>query len=382
MSNLALYIHWPFCVSKCPYCDFNSHVSENIDQDSYASAYEKDIAYNASRLKGRVISSIFFGGGTPSLMNITTLQRIMHSLRQAWDWTPDIEITLEANPNSAEAAKFLAMREIGINRISLGVQSLNDKSLKFLGRAHSSQEALSAMTIARQIFPRVSFDLIYALPGQTLTMWQDELMETLEYKPNHLSAYQLTIEEGTAFHTQTRKNLWSLPNEDIQADLYEQTQILLSKYSLPAYEVSNHSLPNEQSRHNLTYWHYKDYLGIGPGAHSRITNKDNQTIAMSAYRKPENWRRAVDSYENGVENSEALHHKTRTTEALMMGMRLVEGVAIASLEKLASMEIDAILNMERVNYLCDNGLLQMAKGRIFAPNLCLLNSLITSIMKE
>lgn len=320
---LALYIHWPFCVSKCPYCDFNSHVRASVDQEAWADALLKDLAYEAALMPGRTLGSIFFGGGTPSLMPPATVAALIDAARRHWPVADDLEITLEANPSSVEAARFADLAAAGVNRVSLGIQALDDATLGFLGRAHSVKEGLAALDTAQRHFGRVSFDLIYARPDQSAAGWNTELAQALSFGTEHLSLYQLTIEPGTRFATLFEKgDLVPLDNE-AAADMFEGTRARLSAAGLPAYEISNHARPGAESRHNLTYWRYGDYLGIGPGAHGRRNG-----VATVRHKKPENWIAAVTRNSHGTQTEDLLPPADRATEALIMGLRLTEGVDI------------------------------------------------------
>nr|WP_276616370.1 radical SAM family heme chaperone HemW [Sphingomonas sp. SFZ2018-12] len=321
---MALYIHWPFCVSKCPYCDFNSHVRDQVDQDRWRAALLADLAHEAALLTGRRLGSIFFGGGTPSLMPPATVAALIDAATAYWPAEPDIEITLEANPSSVEAARFTDLAQAGVNRVSLGLQALDDAALGFLGRAHDVAEGLAALATAQQAFARVSLDLIYARPGQTPDAWHAELARAIAFGTEHLSLYQLTIEPGTRFATLAAKGELTIPDGDAAADLFELTRDLTGAAGLPAYEVSNHARPGAQSRHNLTYWRYGDYAGVGPGAHGRRGG-----MAIARRKKPENWLDAVDRNGHGIEIEQALTPSEQATEALVMGLRLAEGVDVA-----------------------------------------------------
>jgi oxygen-independent coproporphyrinogen-3 oxidase len=329
-ADLALYVHWPFCVSKCPYCDFNSHVRAGVDQAAWRDALLADLAHEAALVPGRRLGSIFFGGGTPSLMPPATVAAVLAAAEAAWGFAPGIEITLEANPSSVEAARFADLAAAGINRVSLGLQSLDDEALRFLGRAHGAAEGLAALATAKAAFARVSFDLIYALPGQSLAAWEDELARALDHGTEHLSLYQLTVEPGTRFATEEAAGRLVLPDGDAAADLFERTRAMTAAAGLPAYETSNHARPGAESRHNLTYWRYGDYLGIGPGAHGR-----RGASATVRHRKPENWLAAVARNGHGTQSEEPLAPHTRATEALVMGLRLAEGVDLARIDALA-----------------------------------------------
>jgi putative oxygen-independent coproporphyrinogen III oxidase len=318
---LALYVHWPFCVSKCPYCDFNSHVREGVDQARWRDALLTDLAHEAAVGPKRPLTSIFFGGGTPSLMPPATVAAVIAAAERHWGFAPDIEITLEANPSSVEAARFVDLAAAGINRVSLGLQSLDDAALRFLGRAHGVAEGLAALDVAQRTFGRVSFDLIYALPGQDEAAWAAELERALGFGTGHLSLYQLTIEPGTRFATMAARGELQAVDPDHGANLFELTRAMTSAAGLPAYEVSNHARPGEESRHNLTYWRYQDYLGVGPGAHGR--RGGHATVRA---RKPENWLARIDADAHGIAEDEALDASLRGREALVMGLRLEEGV--------------------------------------------------------
>ena len=323
-APLALYVHWPFCVSKCPYCDFNSHVREVVDQDAWRKALLADLAYEAAVLPGRRLGSIFFGGGTPSLMPPETVAAVIDAAVAAWTPQGELEVTLEANPSSVEAARFADLAAAGVNRVSLGLQALDDDALAFLGRAHGVAEGLGALATAQRHFGRVSFDLIYARPGQSVADWETELRQALSFGTEHLSLYQLTIEPGTRFATLAAKGDLVIPDADAAADLWDVTQALTGAAGLPLYEVSNHARRGAESRHNLSYWRYTDYAGVGPGAHGRRTGH-----ATTRHKKPENWLNAVTRNGHGMQEEVALSPGERATEALVMGLRLAEGVDLA-----------------------------------------------------
>jgi putative oxygen-independent coproporphyrinogen III oxidase len=318
---LALYVHWPFCVTKCPYCDFNSHVREAVDQQAWQAALLTDLAFEAARLPGCRLASIFFGGGTPSLMPPATVAAIIEAAQQHWPPDPDLEITLEANPSSVEAGRFAGFASAGVNRLSLGVQALDDTALKLLGRPHDVSAALAALEIAQSTFSRVSFDLIYDRPGMTRESWQAELTRALGLGTTHLSLYQLTIEPGTRFAALHAKGQLAMPDEDTSADLFAITQDITAAAGVPAYEISNHAVPGCESRHNLTYWRYGDYAGIGPGAHGR-----REGVATLRRKKPEHWLAGVREAGHGMESETPLTVPERTSEALVMGLRLAEGL--------------------------------------------------------
>ena len=318
---LALYVHWPFCVSKCPYCDFNSHVRSSIDQDEWRDALLADLAYEANLLPGRTLTSLFFGGGTPSLMDPATVAQIIGAARKHWQAADHIEITLEANPNSVEAARFADLALAGVNRLSLGLQSFDDGALAFLGRAHSASEGEQALEIAQKHFPRVSFDLIYALPGDTEAGWSAMLDRAIGKGTSHLSLYQLTIEPGTRFASMVGKREFEPLDDDNAAGLYELTGERSAAAGIPAYEISNHARPGQESRHNLTYWRYGDYAGVGPGAHGRRLG--TRTVR---HRKPENFLSGVRRNGHGMVEEEVLSQAEAADEALVMGLRLSEGI--------------------------------------------------------
>lgn len=360
-APLALYIHWPFCKSKCPYCDFNSHVREQIDEARWRAALVAELDHWAPALRGRELVSIFFGGGTPSLMAPATAAALIERAAEHWSLAPGLEITLEANPTSVEAARFAELRAAGVNRVSLGVQALDDAALKFLGRGHNAGEARAAVALAARLFPRFSFDLIYTRPGQTLAAWRHELDAALAMAGDHLSLYQLTIEPGTAFATTFARGDFSLPDEDMQGALYEATQERLAAAGLAAYEISNHARPGDECRHNLVYWRYQDYLGIGPGAHGRLTldseNGGSEKRALKNRRAPETWLGAVERDGHAVEESLVLAANERREEMLMMGLRLREGVARAAFRAEAGREIEAALDPARLGRLTESGFL-------------------------
>jgi putative oxygen-independent coproporphyrinogen III oxidase len=361
-NDLALYIHWPFCKSKCPYCDFNSHVREAIDQQRWGQALLRELDHAASETAGRPLRSIFFGGGTPSLMAPETVAALLARADKHWRLADDIEITLEANPSSVEAARFGALGAAGVNRVSLGVQALDDAALRFLGRGHDLAEALAAIELARRHFPRFSFDLIYARPGQTLSAWQAELARALTLAGDHLSLYQLTIEPGTAFATAAARGALNLPEDELAGALYEATVARLAAAGLAAYEISNFARPGGESRHNLVYWRYGDYAGIGPGAHGRLS-RAGRRVATRRYRLPETWLAAVERQGHGLEESLALTPEEQRREALMMGLRLAEGVERARFRARTGSEIEAALDLDRLPDLVARGLRATAAGR-------------------
>ncbi|MBK6895277.1 MAG: coproporphyrinogen III oxidase [Alphaproteobacteria bacterium] len=324
-QSLAVYIHWPFCASKCPYCDFNSHVREGIDDEDWAGAYERAISYYSGLIPGREVVSIFFGGGTPSLMKPKTVERIVSGIKRSWRCADDLEVTLEANPTSVEIQKFKDFRSAGVNRVSLGIQALDDESLKFLGREHNAAEALQAIEIAQSCFERMSFDLIYARPGQTPDSWARELERGLSLARGHLSLYQLTIERNTPFFMRHRRGEFSVPDEVEGAELYLLTQEMMRRAGVPAYEVSNHAAPGQECRHNLVYWTYQDYIGIGPGAHGRFV-LNGQKVASRDHAAPEVWLQRVGEAGYGSHPFEDISSEAQREEALMVGFRLNQGI--------------------------------------------------------
>ena len=325
---LALYVHWPFCVSKCPYCDFNSHVRDSVDQEEWRAALLADLAHEAALLPGRKLTSIFFGGGTPSLMEPATVAAVIEAATKAWTASDGLEVTLEANPNSAEAARFADLARAGVNRISLGLQSFEEAKLKFLGRAHGADEGLRALEAAQSAVDRVSFDLIYALPGDDEEGWHRDLDRALSLGTDHLSLYELTIEPGTRFASDVAKHVFEPLDAETAARLYEVTQEVTAARGVPAYEISNHARPGAESRHNLTYWRYDDYAGIGPGAHGRRTGQ--RTVR---HKKPENFLKAVARNGHGIVEEERLTAEEGAHEALVMGLRLTEGIDVAALAR-------------------------------------------------
>ncbi|MEH6662403.1 MAG: radical SAM family heme chaperone HemW [Parasphingorhabdus sp.] len=376
---LALYVHWPFCVSKCPYCDFNSHVREQVDVAAWQAALLADMAHEAALTPGRKLSSIFFGGGTPSLMPPAMVETLIQTAERYWGFADDIEITLEANPSSVEAANFYDLAGAGVNRVSLGLQSLDDQTLEFLGRAHDVDEGLAALDTAQQAFDRVSFDLIYARPGQSLEDWQKELDRALSFGTGHLSLYQLTIEPGTRFETLVRTGKLVPADDDHCADLFELNRSIMTAAGLPAYEISNHAKPGQESRHNLTYWRYEDYVGIGPGAHGRRLDS-----ATERHKKPENFLSAVERNGNGLKVEQALSPETRAMEALMMGLRLAEGVDLEALAEKTGLVATQLVDQKAVDHLAGLGLLDAAQGRLtISPRgMPLLDALLPKIIAD
>jgi len=391
MGPLALYIHWPFCVSKCPYCDFNSHVRAQVDVAAWQAALLADMAHEAALTPGRRLSSIFFGGGTPSLMPPALVERLIAEAERHWGFVDDIEITLEANPSSVEAANFHDLARAGVNRVSLGLQALDDRTLGFLGRAHDVAEGLAALDTAQQAFERVSFDLIYARPGQSLADWQAELERALGFGTGHLSLYQLTIEPGTRFETLVRTGALVPADDDHSADLFELTREMTTAAGLPAYEISNHARSGQKSRHNLTYWRYGLYAGVGPGAHGRLMGEDGRHAhgrrleqATERHRKPENFLSAVERNGNGLKVEQLLSPETRAMEALMMGLRLAEGVDLEELEAKTGPAAAAMVDGDEVAKLAALGFVDQQKGRltVLPTGMPLLDALLPKIISD
>jgi putative oxygen-independent coproporphyrinogen III oxidase len=372
---LALYVHWPFCISKCPYCDFNSHVREHIDQDAWREALLADLAHEARLLPGRTLGSIFFGGGTPSLMPPATVSAVIEAAIAAWTPAPDIEITLEANPSSVEAAGFADLSRAGVNRVSLGLQALDDAALGFLGRAHSADEGVAALETAQNSFNRVSFDLIYARPGQSPRAWEAELTRALAFGTEHLSLYQLTIEPGTRFATLVQQGTLMPVSPDDGAALFEQTRARMANAGLPAYEISNHARAGAESRHNLTYWRYDDYVGIGPGAHGR-----REGMATVRHKKPENFLAAIGRNGHGLQQEDVLTPNEQATEALLMGLRLSDGVDLAHLRDRTG--IATLVKSSAVANLAAHGLLDQRADRlrVTEAGMLVLDSILAEIV--
>ena len=329
-AGFGVYVHWPFCLSKCPYCDFNSHAVQAIDQKRWRAALLAELHHFAAETKSRRPTSIFFGGGTPSLMDPDTVGAVVAAVKGQWDCAPDLEVTLEANPTSVEAGRFAGFRDGGVNRLSLGLQALDDDALGFLGREHSAAEALAALRVAQATVSRVSFDLIYARPGQSLAAWRGELARALDLAGEHLSVYQLTIEEGTAFAPRHARGGFALPDDDLATALFETTQAMTAAAGLPAYEISNHARPGAECRHNLTYWRGGEWLGIGPGAHGRFGGE-----ALAQHRSPGAWLAAVEALGHGTVSRDALDPVERAEERVMMGLRLSTGLDAAALAEVA-----------------------------------------------
>ncbi len=375
---LALYVHWPFCVSKCPYCDFNSHVRAEIDETAWRDALLADLAHEAALTADRPLGSIFFGGGTPSLMAPATVAAVLDAAERLWGFAPGIEITLEANPSSVEAAKFHALASAGVNRVSLGLQALDDTALGFLGRAHGVAESLAALDTAQAAFGRVSIDLIYARPDQSEAQWLVELNRAIGFGTEHLSLYQLTIEPGTRFAALVAKGELPTLGADEAAHLFELTRRVTAEAGIPAYEISNHARPGAESRHNLAYWRYRDYLGVGPGAHGR-----RGELASFRRKKPENWLTAVARNGHGIESEEPLDAPTRAEEALLMGLRLDAGVDLAAIAVETGLAIDAMIDARAVERLSNHGLLARDGDHLIVreAGMLLLDGILAEIVR-
>lgn len=377
-GGFGLYIHWPFCQSKCPYCDFNSHVASHIDQDRWAKAYLSEIERAGQETSGRLLRSVFFGGGTPSLMNPALVDTILQKVRQTWRIANDIEITLEANPTSVDAGRFSGFRDAGVNRVSMGIQALVDTDLKALGRRHTVFEAIAAFDTARHIFDRVSFDLIYARQNQTLADWEKELRLALSLSIDHLSLYQLTIEDGTAFGDRfAAGRLKGLPDENRAADMYELTQTISADFGFSAYEVSNHAQLGQESQHNLIYWRAGDYVGIGPGAHGRLTLAGSR-YATEAPKTPTSWLIQVEKTGNGECLRDVLSLDDQLAEALVMGLRLSEGVELGRIEHLFEENL-----YNNINILSEIGMVEVVQGRLRATanGRPVLNAVLRQLLK-
>ena len=379
-DSIGVYIHWPFCLSKCPYCDFNSHIAlEPIDHDGFRQALLAELSHMAALAPKRQVGSIFFGGGTPSLMPVQTVAALLDHIAALWTLQADVEITLEANPTSVEAGKFKALRQAGVNRVSLGVQALSSSALRALGRTHSVEEAEAAIAIAQAHFDRMSFDLIYARPKQSLTAWRQELKQGLDLAAGHLSLYQLTIEPGTPFARWHAAGRLVLPDEDQAAAFYELTQELCEAVGMPAYEISNHAIRGEEARHNLNYWRYGEYVGVGPGAHGRL-NLNGARVALATYRDPAAWLEQVRQYGHGLVSRNPITPSQQIEERLLMGLRLIEGIDLAPLAQLGWRPADDVLQMltsaELLQYDSENSRLRATRrGRL------VLNSVIAELVR-
>ncbi|WP_230280897.1 radical SAM family heme chaperone HemW [Croceicoccus sp. Ery15] len=374
---LALYIHWPFCLKKCPYCDFNSHVRDGVDMAAWEAALLADMAHEREATGPDTLTSIFFGGGTPSLMPPALVETLIAAASRHWPAAPDLEITLEANPSSVEAAAFADLARAGVNRVSLGLQSLNDDALRFLGRLHDAREGIAALEVAQRAFDRVSFDLIYARPDQSADEWQAELSRALAFGTGHLSLYQLTIEPGTRFATDYRLGRFALPEDDTAAAIFTLTRAMTAEAGLPAYEVSNHARAGQESRHNLTYWRYGDYAGIGPGAHGR-----RRAIATQRHKKPENFLSATVRNGHGMSESRPLPAREQAAEALMMGLRLEEGVDLAAMAQRFGLPVEGLIDDAKARFYRDLGLIRREGTRLFVEpaGMVLLDALLGELV--
>ncbi len=375
----ALYIHWPFCLAKCPYCDFNSHVRDTVDVDAWQNALLADMRHEAALAGGEHLTSVFFGGGTPSLMPPVLVERLLQEAESLWGFDDQIEITLEANPSSVEASKFADLASAGINRVSLGLQALDDETLRFLGRLHDAAEGLAALDVAQNAFARVNFDLIYARPGQRAADWHAELARAISFGTSHLSLYQLTIEPGTRFETLVREGTLEPMDDDRAADLFELTRALTSSAGLPAYEVSNHARSGEEGRHNLVYWRYQDYCGIGPGAHGR-----RDGLATTRHRKPENWLSAVARNSHGMAEERLLGPREQASEAMLMGLRLAEGVDLSALAARFGLSPDQLHDPARCSLYQRQGLLWFEGSRmgVTPAGMPLLDALLAEVVPD
>jgi putative oxygen-independent coproporphyrinogen III oxidase len=374
----GVYIHWPFCLSKCPYCDFNSHVRRAaIDEARFVQAFTREIATTAARTPGRTVSTIFFGGGTPSLMQPATVGAILDAIAQRWQIAPDVEITLEANPTSVEAERFRGYRAAGVNRVSLGVQALDDRVLKELGRLHTADEAIKAVGVARSVFARYSFDLIYARPQQTPAEWERELKEALQQAGEHLSLYQLTIEPETPFAALHAAGKLSVPGDDTARTLYDTTQDVCAAHGLPAYEISNHARPGAECRHNLVYWRMHDYAGIGPGAHGRL-DIDGDRYATATEKRPESWLTRVEQDGHGLVTNDVLTREETADEFLLMGLRLAEGIDPQRFADVSGRPLDAA----RIAALREYGLVETTPAgrlRVSLPGFPVLDAVVADL---
>jgi oxygen-independent coproporphyrinogen-3 oxidase len=381
MSGFGIYIHWPFCLSKCPYCDFNSHVSDRIDQAGWRHDLLTELDNALEETAGRRVTSIFFGGGTPSLMAPSTTAALIDRVARNWPVAKDLEITLEANPGTIDAERFKAIRAAGVNRLSMGIQSFDDAQLAFLGRRHDSAQAINAIDLARRIFPRMSFDLIYARPGQSIGEWRRELGQAIELAADHLSLYQLTIEPGTAFHPMATRGDFIMPGDDLAASLFEETQAITAEAGLPAYEVSNHARPGAECRHNLLYWQGDDFLGIGPGAHGRLTDGMGVTRSHRRHRAPEIWRGLVSKQGHGTAEHSLVPEDDRVAELVMMGLRLADGLSAAKFHVLTGRTLTGTLDPDGLAEMLAADMLVWREDRLTATphGMILLNQVLLKL---
>ena len=382
LNSISVYVHWPFCLAKCPYCDFNSHVRETVDEGKMAAAMTAEIDYYAGLVGARSVKSIFFGGGTPSLMSATTVDTVINRLSKRFSIDNDIEITLEANPTSVEAGKFDDFSKAGVNRVSLGIQALNTKDLIALGREHSLKEAFEAIELSQKYFKRSNFDLIYARMGQSVSDWQKELHQALKIANGHLSLYQLTIEPGTPFYGQLHSGKIIIPNEDTSAEMYDLTNQICESAGYEIYEISNYAMVGQQSKHNLTYWKYLDYIGIGAGAHGRITLA-GQTYATMQYKKPETWLKAVQMNGHATKVKENLSQKAMAEEMIMMGLRLTNGIAYTDFKNRLGTDIEKFIAMDSLVSLKSQGFVSVKNQdrlRLTEKGRPLLNQILGQIL--
>ncbi|WP_051548008.1 radical SAM family heme chaperone HemW [Sneathiella glossodoripedis] len=380
--GFGVYFHWPFCRKKCPYCDFNSHVRATLDEDLWIKGLTSELRYYAERSDSRRVTSIFFGGGTPSLMSPKAVGTLLDAVDDLFEMSDDVEISLEANPTSSEAESFSGYRLAGVNRLSMGVQSLQDKYLKFLGREHSASEALETIELAKRHYDNISFDLIYALPDQTLLEWESDLLTAMDLAGDHLSLYQLTIEPNTGFAGAYKRGEFQLPRDELAEDMYLLTQTLCGQRGLSAYEISNHARAGYECRHNLTYWRYGSYLGVGPGAHGRLL-EDGVRYATAQLKRPESWLRAVTEEGHGTESMEPVGNAQECAEeALLMGMRLSEGVWFENLKQVAGIDFEAVVSKEGLERLLKAGFVEMDAHKIVASNngRFVLNSVLAELL--
>lgn len=380
--TLAIYIHWPFCKKKCPYCDFNSHVKDNINHDRWAKALARQLEKYAAETREKKVSSVFFGGGTPSLMQASTIQQCLSSIRDNWDVCDDLEISMEANPTSSEAEKFLTFKQAGINRLSIGVQSFDDEALKFLGREHNAKEAQETIALAASIFDRFSFDLIYGRPQQTPQQWQKELESALAFKPEHISVYQLTIEQGTAFYTAYNRGEFHMPDGDLEAEFYEVTGKVLSKAGLARYEISNHALLGQECRHNMAYWQYNDYIGVGPGAHGRFVDRQGVRYGTREHNAPDIWLERQLGDENVEHEREVISSEMAFEEMLLMGLRLEKGIRLSDIQDKTGYHLKDKIDPRKLVQMQDEGYITLDHERIVATEngFRTLNSLLSYLL--
>jgi len=383
-APFGIYVHWPFCLSKCPYCDFNSHVADRVDQAAWRTALLAELEQAAQTTPHRSVTSVFFGGGTPSLMEPATVTALIERIAARWSLAAEAEITLEANPGTIDADRFAGFRAAGVNRLSIGVQSLDDNQLRFLGRAHDSAQAIAALALARRLFPRLSFDMIYARPGQSCDDWRHELSRALDLAADHLSLYQLTIEAGTAFQPMAARGDFILPDNDEAAALFDLTQEMTDAAGLAAYEISNHARPGAACRHNLLYWQGDDFLGIGPGAHSRLTGADGITRSTRRHRAPEVWRKKVLKSGNGTVEAVTLDQAARVTELVMMGLRLTEGISAARFRRQSGTALTGALAADGLADMLEGGFLRWQGEMLQATprGRLLLNRVILALLPD